>query len=221
MPMSDYQHIPTVLHYAVALGPRRVLDVGVGMGTYGFLLREFIDVAKERVQRSEWQTCIEGIEIFEAYRNPIWAYAYDRVHIGDVREILPTLPSYDLVLLNDVLEHFERNEARELTRESLRHGTAVVATTPNREYPQGTWAGNEAETHRALLDASDFTSLVVQTRVGITTCYVCSDDSAAVEKIHVASRSCPVAQVPRQPLIRRVKRRAARELRQAVSLIRS
>jgi hypothetical protein len=205
MPISDFHHIPTVLHYAFAVRPQSVLDVGVGTGTYGFLLRQFLDFDHwpDRCVR------IEGVEIFEPYRNPVWDFAYDRVHLGDVRDVLPTLGSYDLILMNDVLEHFVRPEARALVRQALGRGKAVVATTPNRHSPQGPWGGNEAETHRSLLDATDFPSLIAAIPVRGTTCFVCSIDRDVTARLRAATPFCPVARIP---LVARLKLRAARAL---------
>jgi hypothetical protein len=208
MPISDFRHIPTVLHYALALRPRSVLDVGVGMGTYGFLLRGFLDV-------DSWSpgpgrsVRIEGVEIFAPYKNSVWDFAYDRVHLGDVRELLPTLGSYDLVLMNDVLEHFVRSEARALVHQALAGAKAVIATTPNRECPQGPWGGNEAETHKSLLDATDFPELVAAIRVGVTTCFVCSADRDVAARLREVTPFCPVA---RARLVPRLERRAAQIL---------
>ena len=213
MPMSDTHHIPAVLHYAFALQPRTVLDVGVGMGAYGFLLRQYLDVGQGRMRRADWRVRIDGVEVFEGYRNPVWDYAYDRVVLDDVRAVLSSLGRYDLVLLNDVLEHFEREDARALLREVLSRSAAVVATTPNREYPQGAWAGNEAETHRSLLGATDFPHLVAEHRIGITSCYVCSADLHTAQQLRAAVVTCPVA-APR--LLPRVTARLDRGWRGAL-----
>jgi hypothetical protein len=212
MPISDFHHIPTVLHYALALRPRSVLDVGVGTGTYGFLLRELLDLDGACVNWADRRVRIEGVEIFEPYRNSVWDLAYDRVHLGDARALLPTLGSYDLILMNDVLEHLVRSEARALVRQALGHAKAIIATTPNRWWPQGALGGNDAETHRALLDASDFPNLVAEVRVGVTTCFVCSTDDDTAARLSAATAYCPVARVP---LVRRLKRRAAQALPEA------
>lgn len=207
MPVSNPHHIPTVLHFVTALEPTRVLDVGVGSGAYGFLVRQYLDIAEGRVQPATWTHRIEGVEVFAPYRNPVWDYAYDAVHVGDVRMLLPDLGRYDLILFNDVLEHFQREEARALVRLGLAHAPVVVATTPNRNYPQGAWGGNEAETHHALLDASDFDGLVTTKRTGITSCYVCANTPDARARVREAALACPVGG---PTLVGRMRRRLAR-----------
>ena len=114
MPVSNFLHLPAVVHLAISLRPHRVLDIGIGLGTYGFMIRQFSDIAAGRLSKTEWSTVIDGIEIFETYRNPIWEYYYDQVFIGDAKTILPTLDKYDVVLCNDVLEHFDLADAAAL-----------------------------------------------------------------------------------------------------------
>ena len=190
MPLSNPEHVPAVLHFAQACRPASILDVGVGTGSYGLLLRQGLDIGHGRMQAADWQVRIDGIEIFEPYRNPVWDYAYNRVLIGDVRALLPGLGAYDLVLCNDVLEHFPRDEARGLIRALLGRGKVLLATTPNRDFPQGAWGGNEAERHHSLLDQSDFTGLVAAVVTGVTTCYVCTLDHNLVYPLLLAADRC-------------------------------
>ena len=103
MPTSDYHQISDVLHVIEQVRPARVLEVGVGFGKWGFLCREILDVYYERVQPESWTTVIDGIEIYEPYRNPTWDLAYNEIHIGDAREILPRLGQYDLIMVQDAI----------------------------------------------------------------------------------------------------------------------
>lgn len=199
MPLSNPEHIPTVLHYLQACKPARVLDVGVGTGSYGLLARQCLDIGHGRVQQDQWQVRIEGVEIFPAYENPVWSYAYDQVHLGDIRTLLPALGSFDVVLCNDVLEHFPRAEARQLVHRLLERGKVLIATTPNRDYPQGAWGGNEAETHHCLLDRRDFHGLVATAITGDTTCYVCTADRQLIYPLLLASDRC-ARNLPARPM---------------------
>src|SRR3712207_702303 len=156
MPVSNVFHVGAVVHFAAAVPNRRILDVGIGTGTYGWILRQTTEITAERLRREDWQGVIEGIEVFEPYRNPMWEYAYDRVHVGDVRRVLETVGTFDVVIACDVLEHFPREEARRLIRRLLEVGRVLIATTPNQSFEQGAWGGNEAERHHSLLDATDF-----------------------------------------------------------------
>jgi 2-polyprenyl-3-methyl-5-hydroxy-6-metoxy-1,4-benzoquinol methylase len=186
------------------LKPRRILDIGVGMGSYGFLLRQHLEIAEGRLDKETWTTQIDGIEIFEGYRNPVWDYAYDQVLLGDVRSLIGELGRYDLILCNDVLEHFHKPEAISIVRNLLDHGSVVIATTPNRVIPQGAWGGNDAETHRCLLTRSDFPYLITWLPAGVTNCYVCSMHDSFQTRIRRAVITCPV---PRRRFWRHLGRR--------------
>ena len=199
MPVSNPEHIPAVLHFVHACQPRAILDVGIGTGSYGLLLRQGLDIGYGRIKPAEWQMKIDGVEIFENYRNPVWDFAYSRVLIGDIRRLLPTLGSYDLALCNDVLEHFPRDEARRLVEALLGQCRVLVATTPNREFPQGAWGGNEAETHHSLLDRTDFPGLVAEIVTGVTTCFVCTRQRELIYPLLLAADRC-VQVSPARPM---------------------
>lgn len=78
----------------------RILDVGVGVGTYADLL-------------NPKGFTLEGLEIYEDYLD---AYnvrgKYSVIHIGDIRTFNHT--PYDLVIIGDVLEHLTTGEAQAL-----------------------------------------------------------------------------------------------------------
>jgi hypothetical protein len=160
------------------------------MGTYGFLLRQYLDVSKDRLKPTEWQVRIEGIEIFEGYRNPVWDYVYDKVMIGDIRILAKDLESYDVVICNDVLEHLQRTEARLVIDQILCRSPVLITTTPNREFPQEIRAGNEAERHLCLLDSSDFPKLVAKMITGVTSLYLCCSDKSMYPILQEAVKTC-------------------------------
>lgn len=216
MPVSNLLHLPAVVHFAGVIQPSTILDVGVGMGTYGFLLRQYFDIIQGRLQKEDWQITIDGIEIFESYRNAVWSYAYNMVHIGDVRDLVGDLPGYDLALCNDVLEHFELDEATGLLDILLNKCRTVIVTTPNTEYPQGAWGGNEAETHRCLLKVTDLPDLVAWKKTGITNCYVMTRQTYDADLLRSGAVTCPVCRPAMLPLMGTRAKRLVRKVGRAV-----
>lgn len=157
MPTSWYHMIPRILGRVLIEQPRTILDVGTGFGKYGVLLRETLDVAGKRYDRDDWQMRIDGIEVFAGYRNPIHSYVYDHVYYDTVENVLPSLGTYDVILLIDVLEHFEKDEGRKLLRALLAHtGKALIVSTPVTPAEQGAYLGNAYETHRSRWTVADF-----------------------------------------------------------------
>ena len=117
MPSSDPRVLEGVCREIIIANPKTVLDIGVGFGKWGMLAREYTDIWSYRFYKSEWETTITGIEIHQAYRNPIWKI-YNEIFIGDAHTILDTLAvnenKFDLTLMIDVLEHFEKERGLEV-----------------------------------------------------------------------------------------------------------
>jgi hypothetical protein len=212
MPVSNPDHLPALVHLVSGLQPRRLLDVGIGMGSFGLLARQSLDICYGRLSPSNWQVTIDGAEIFEGYRNPVWDFAYSTVHMGDIRQLLPTLPRYDVVICCDVLEHFDPAEARTLIGALLDHSATLIATSPNHFIPQDAWGGNESERHLSVIGREDFPGLAVHHRGAGTDLFAASNDPerrATLRAIAAASpRSLPP---PSNTLLRRAWRRLRRQ----------
>jgi hypothetical protein len=157
MPVSDYRQISDVSHIVIQLKPKKLLDIGVGFGKYGVNCREVLDVYNNRVLPAQWLVVIEGVEIFESYRNPIWV-AYDHVYIGNAMQVLDTLGSYDVILCCDVIEHFNKEDGFSLLTKMLDHAPVVLITSPIKFYPQDAVMGNKHERHRSIWSKKDFAS---------------------------------------------------------------
>ena len=80
MPTSWYQAIPFILEQVQKENPNSILDIGVGFGKYGLMVREILDLPFERYNKNQWLINIEGIEAFEKYKNPIHDYVYNKIH---------------------------------------------------------------------------------------------------------------------------------------------
>lgn len=180
MPTSDPYNITPILSVMQGLQPKRVLDVGCGFGKYGVLLREYFDIWHERFAKDTWQLHLEGIEAFERYRNPIHDYAYNHVHYGEAQQVFGGLGAFDVVLIADVIEHLEKEQAKALVRQSLEHAPVVVISTPREFYEQPDLFDNPYEVHRNHFTRADL------------------PDGAEIRVIRVVS--CDVFVVSREPL---------------------
>lgn len=158
MPTSDFWTIPHVLEIIRVLRPERVLDVGVGFGKYGVLLREYLDVWEERFARDDWRLELHGLEGHEGYANPIWDAVYDEVQVRDLQGWLAEESDtrYDLALMADVLEHFDRAAGDRALDGLLDRSRYLIVTTPLDFHEQGAVLGNPLEEHRSLWGAADF-----------------------------------------------------------------
>lgn len=191
MPLSNPWHMPVVLHFVSEAAPKKILDVGVGMGAYGFMARQYLDVSAERIEKETWRTRIDGIEVFQRYQNPVWDYAYDSITLRDLRDCVESIETYDVIICTDVMEHFPVDEARHLLRALLKKTGVLIVTTPVADYPQEAWGGNEAERHHCTLVPGDFPELAAVIPTGVTACYVCCSDKALRTRMKQAASCCP------------------------------
>jgi SAM-dependent methyltransferase len=124
----------------VELAPRRILDVGPGVGTY-------VDLLRPLLPDSHWT----GLEIHRPYVERFeLTDRYDDVSVGDVRSFdWRAQGDWDLVIFGDVLEHLDVPDARLAWCRALRASGHVLASLPIVDYPQGECEGNVHECHRA------------------------------------------------------------------------
>ena len=163
MPVSAPYAIPVVVNAARQVRPRSILDVGVGFGKYGMPFREYLDLWEadtvEQLGCQAWATRIEGIEVYPQYLGPLHRHIYDRIHLGDVLEVIDGLGRYDLVFMGDVLEHFEKADGQRLVAKLYDHADrCVLLTYPTLAESRVELFGNEAEAHRSVWTRQDFVS---------------------------------------------------------------
>lgn len=135
----------------------KVLDLGCGFGIYGSALRQWRNAGVTR------EATIVGVEGWVAYKNPNW-WHYNAIHHCTIDEYFSTRnkgDTYDVILLNDVLEHFDKPAGEELLDKCkgiLRSPGRFYVTTPGFWVPQGDVYGNTLERHRSLWTDSDLTA---------------------------------------------------------------
>ncbi|MBI4717002.1 MAG: class I SAM-dependent methyltransferase [Planctomycetes bacterium] len=161
MPTSVPYALPIMASVARQLRPASVLDVGVGFGKYGFLFREYTDIWNlehvGRYGREHWRTRIEGVEATPEYITPLHRYVYDEIHLGDVREVVPRLGTYDVIVMGDVLEHFTRADGDALLDALYaRARQCLLLTFPIDCAPNAGVLGNPYEAHRSAWNRKSF-----------------------------------------------------------------
>jgi len=155
---SNWQQIPFCVELLMKIEPERVLDVGVGFGRWGIIVREFCDVWFSRVPQNEWAVHVEGIEAFEQNLASYHKDFYDVVHIGDAAKLMDRLEGqWDVVIFGDVIEHFTKDEGRRLLDLALERSRYVIVNVPlGEQWEQEDKYGNEYERHLASWDLDDF-----------------------------------------------------------------
>jgi len=157
LPSSYAETISPIVKLIMLSKPKKLLDIGIGFGKYGFLSREYLDIWDRRYKCDDWNTRIDGIEVYEKYINPVHRYIYDNIFVGDAIDVLSTRKEkYDLILLVDVLEHFDREKGYELLQACKSCCRNMLISTPKSFWPQGDAFNNPHEAHRSLWKKSSF-----------------------------------------------------------------
>ena len=138
--------------------PDRVLDVGVGFGRWGMIVREFCDVWSGHALRSTWKVWIEGVEAFPPNIDIYHNFFYDKIHMGDFRKVVCELQArWNLIIFGDVLEHFEKQEAVSLLKWALDCSDYVLVNVPlGSDWPQDRTDDNKYERHLSVWNAAEF-----------------------------------------------------------------
>lgn len=146
MPLSAFSIIPDISFELIIKNPKTVLDCGIGNGLYGAVIQNYLPNCK-----------VTGIEGWEKYNNNLWA-CYDAVYIGTMPEVLSEVKTFDMILILDVIEHFEKEEGKEVVRilqSKLNRKGILLISTPDIFCEQGAVGGNELEIHRSLWKIED------------------------------------------------------------------
>ena len=176
MPFSQSSQITAIVGFIEQLQPRSLLDVGVGMGQYGFMARTFLESTHLFViegsqgrqrDRSEWKVRIDGIEGFAGYLTPVHSYSYNNIMIGDARELLATVPDghYELVIAIDILEHLDKQDGIAFLKQLRRICTRAALVSTPKDFIHQEVDANPFENHRSHwslteLQACNFTGLL-------------------------------------------------------------
>jgi hypothetical protein len=162
MPTSDPRVIEAGCGEIIFLNPKSVLDIGMGYGKWGALAREYTDIWQGRFYVEEWETRITGIEVHRKYKNPMWG-VYDAVILGNAVSVVDNLKAngtrYDLAIMMEVLEHFEKEAGKKLVMSVLDICDNFLVSWCNSE--QKDVRDNKYEDHVSKWEASDFVKMGV------------------------------------------------------------
>ena len=159
MPTSHPYQLNEILEVVLKTRPLSILDVGVGFGKYGVLVREYLEFWDGSPDYKNWKYRIDGVEVFEQYLTPLHTFIYNNIYVGEASAILPTLPhQYDLILLIDVIEHFTEAEGLAFLDLCFKRAKNVLISTPFVMAAQGDAFDNPHETHLFQWTARHFTA---------------------------------------------------------------
>ena len=101
MPIGSYAATAPLVETLIRRRPRSVLDLGMGFGCGGVMVRQWLDLGVR-----PWTTYLVGVEAWADYRNPVWDL-YHAIYVQTIEQYLAArAETFDCVLLGDVIEHF-------------------------------------------------------------------------------------------------------------------
>lgn len=158
MPTSFLDLVPLIINNIESVKPKSVLDIGSGYCKYGHLIREYVD-------KYPWQIRLDSIEGFSQYSKRINCNPYDHYWYGTLEEFDPAywetgfIAKYDLGLMIDVIEHWEKDQGKEMITKALEICDQLLISTPTNPAAQGAEYGNELEVHKSQWTDLDFAQL--------------------------------------------------------------
>ena len=135
--VSDNENKDVAVSWIKDLKPKRVLDIGAGMGIYAIM-------AKEPGQH--WA----ALEVFAPYVNMFNLRSrYEEIFIADARYTdFDKLGTFDLTIAADMLEHMSKGDAKILLNTIFEHSKYALICFPIEHQDQHAgFEGNDFETH--------------------------------------------------------------------------
>ena len=133
--LSTKENIPIILETIRNKDFKFIVDVGVGMGKYGLLIREqYLSAKAEKGDLSPFDDividAIEDTKYFLKFRHGLLFSIYNDVFINDVFESVDILEDkkYDIVLLIDTVEHWEKEKTLQLLRKINQYSNILIST---------------------------------------------------------------------------------------------
>jgi hypothetical protein len=159
LPSSPHYTISKIMDVVLKLDPYSILDIGTGFGKYGVLCREYLELWDGRQNYHEFLRKIDGVEAHGKYITPLHRFVYNNIYSEDVLTLINRIDyKYDLSLLIDVFEHFDKPAGRLLLEKLLSKSKGVLISIPKKPSAQKNAFNNDYETHRAKWTRKELSS---------------------------------------------------------------
>jgi len=147
---QSWFHIPFCVDAIRHISPSRVLDVGVGYGRWGMLVRDVCDEAEDRSYRENWQVHLEGIANSVTDVEEYHHHFYNWIHVGNPEVLLEAMTrGWDLLFIGQT-EGLDR---------ALDISSYVILTTM---HPEAGWDGPDPIFPACLIRELRFTEAGVK-----------------------------------------------------------
>lgn len=157
MPYGFSAMAPLVEASFRSTNPRRVIDIGIGYGLLGAMLRNYFCGRDDGKLRKPFPWELVGIEGWAGYANPMWDL-YDWVKITKIEDVNwgNLITPHDLVVCIDVLEHLPRDVGMAIVQATTRGIFGVCTVMYDRPVAP---FGNAMEDHITQWAPEDFAGI--------------------------------------------------------------
>ncbi|HEY4056573.1 MAG TPA: hypothetical protein VGM39_08185 [Kofleriaceae bacterium] len=189
---------PAIVKTALACSPRSVVDIGMGAGKYGFLLREQTDFAHYRNRRDRWKLHIDGVEGFADTVGDHQRAVYNDIFVEEALAFSQTNKrNYDVALVIDIIEHFVPAEGQALIENILKFADYVIVSTPRGYFSQA--HENPLEHHRSWWPTAALVELARRCNASVSYAHVWM---ATVAVFSTRKEAVPVAEAKLRSTLR-------------------
>jgi mannosyltransferase OCH1-like enzyme len=126
---AGWQQIPFCVEAILDVSPLQVLDVGIGFGRWGMLVREFCTGRKNGNASEEPGMRVIGIETTRSETPKHACLLYDQIHVGGALDIIEAINErWDLVIFEDY--DWSANTAPDVLKKALNVSDYVLVNDP-------------------------------------------------------------------------------------------
>ncbi len=109
MPTSVTYHIPYVTDFMIQLRANSMLDIGTGLGKWGFLQRDLVGARMKQTKEGTMTMQVTGVEAHDYPRTVPWLpKIYNTLIESDIALCIDDLDQHELVMCMDCFEHIPK-----------------------------------------------------------------------------------------------------------------
>lgn len=128
---AGWQQIPFCIEAILDVSPLKVLDVGIGFGRWGMLIREFCTGRKNGSASEESGMLVIGIETTRSEAPKHACLLYDQIHVGGAIEVIEAINErWNLVIFDQLSHDWSANTAHEALDKALNVSDYVLVSDP-------------------------------------------------------------------------------------------
>ena len=134
---SNPENIPRVLKLVELIHYReevtRVLDIRIGWGKYGLLLREQLERSSISEDRKDWMLTVDGVAIRPEFVNSHTNHLYKTIYISPIETWAPNYKGhpYDIVIWGEGIEYAFASSVQKIVNSILGYCKWFIIVTPS------------------------------------------------------------------------------------------